>query len=249
MRLFIAFLASSFLALSHLARAEWHIFKGYNIAQCRFQGTTRLHAINSLLDHLLSNTPLVVSSAKLGIAGSPAYQTFFKSDRNLEWVTEIFDKITTGAKAEVLNHFGMTEIYPPTILCTDLENPATKNLAWRCQQHGWYIMQTSNSHRVVLCPRFWELGRAPTPKSSYCPLVVDNRFSPDNNRLIQNQYGLLVHALVNIYNQFSNESSSPKEVFKIQECADLSADRTIMNTNNYAFFASGMATPEFQYLR
>ena len=106
---------------------------------------------------------------------------------------------------------------------------------WRdCHEPGagqlFYVMGISF---IFLCPSFW--GRPAAPSFPDCPSVRKNWWTGEGQNLANYLAYYLIHEMVHFYlgGESLGISTSPPEVYPINDCVALSTFNSIRNPQNY----------------
>ena len=96
----------------------------------------------------------------------------------------------------------------------------------------------------MLCPEFWTLP--PEPDIHSCPRVRRNILSPNDGSLVRDMQSQLVHELAHLHGVGGGSGTNglgwrmgQYEPYLLQEAVDLSAEASINNAQNFAFYYAG----------
>lgn len=183
--------------------------------------------LQDILPQVWDGLQKVISDLE-GTTSQYGYSAFFKDDSNKAEVLQIYQRMAAGANVYVgLDHISRKR---PTFACAN--NVPETELAYRNCKPKTPLMSWVYTEFIFLCPLFWNMKPQTLP--SDCPLVVRNTFTPNDDRLLQNQEALLVGSLVHLYHDFDSHI-----VVTITDASELSASRSLLNAPNYALYYAG----------
>lgn len=216
---------------------------GYLLIGCNVPHTRHL---TTILSQMKSDVQSVIADVDHGTASRHGFRSFFKTDANVKNVRAVFESIANNY-AIYATHPAIVGLRPPTILCYD--GRATDAIDATHYRHncGWepgqvfatVAVSTHETASIALCGSFWHFP--PGPTNDQCPLLTGNRQSRklDNNaNLVENQYSLLIHELVHLYNPH-DPPDDYVETYNIQDAVNLNSTESLENAANYAYYASG----------
>ena len=119
----------------------------------------------------------------------------------------------------------------PEIMCLDENHPQWKRQK-PCDGHSVGVMFPF-TEVAIMCPLFFELHMS--PDSRHCPRVKHNTFSPDNHLVAYNRFAVFVHEFAHAY---VPNWDVEDEVMRPGPAVALSAEKSRMNPQNYALYAS-----------
>lgn len=225
--------------LSQLAIAQENlaVSGNYRIRYCGKGPDSKTAQLQALLPKFWKQLQLVLTDVKRGTA-SKAYQAFFKSQDNATYVQSIFQAIADGALVHIPVDGAPTHLSSsvyPSLLCIDPSIPNVDGLLPACNHAAAGIVP--NREIVVLCDDFWtQMKDRPLPVRSDCPRVKHNKFFPDDYRVMYNQFGTFVHEFAHAYIRVWDPANT--ETYNPTDAVNLSAERSLLNANNYALYAS-----------
>ena len=214
----------------------------YRLLQCGFGGQPGSQAsiVQDILATVRRKTEVVLVDAKLGSSSTHGFTSFFKSDSNKNVIQDVFSKILDGPVVTVSpqraqNIHRATAF--PTIVCANEGDPSTE---WMynslCQEQTHTAAgQRPGTELVVLCPLFFRLGQMgyAEPSSGFCPILIDNKLSPNSEALTLNQLSAMVHELTHLYGPVNQPNM---ESYRIQDAIDLNATASLENASNFVFY-------------
>ncbi|KAL8836599.1 MAG: hypothetical protein Q9176_006236 [Flavoplaca citrina] len=169
---------------------------------------------------------------------SKAYRAFFKSRKNAARVERVFKNLAEGAlvrlpvKGRAKGRYakGIDATYPE-VMCLDENHPQWKTQG-ACDGHSVGVMPPF-TEVAIMCPLFFELHMSPDAR--HCPRVKHNTFSPDNHLVSYNRFAVFVHEFAHAY---VPNWDVENEVMRPGPAVALSAEKSRMNPQNYALYAS-----------
>ena len=187
------------------------------------------------LSDMSTNLLRVIDDAALGDISEHGYTAFFKDLSSRSHVRDTYTRIKQGfpihTRENLQKPHGRAQ---PTIICVNDDDPNTIDLQAFCNQPGAVAVQLSYSPGIVgICPLFWPLRSAPLKVD--CPILENNKLFPPNDAasIDRTRYHVLVHELAHLY-----ITNAPRETYDIQGCVELNATASLMNAQNFAFYAS-----------
>ncbi|KAI4173421.1 MAG: hypothetical protein LQ343_002954 [Gyalolechia ehrenbergii] len=216
--------------LIRLARTQENLQTSgnYLIRYCPSDRATQLQA---LLPVFRKHLQEVLTDLPLGIH-SKAYQTFFKSQANIASVNRVFRRMADGDVILVPGKGPpFSRLHLPSILCLDPSIPNSEVLYAVCGE-GVVAAIVPQRELVILCEPFW--AQADQPSREQCPRVRRNYFIPNDHRVADNKFGVLVHQFARAY--LSNWD--PEQVFSPMNAARRSKELSLTDPNNYALYAA-----------
>lgn len=234
---------------------DWTTSGSYQIAYCNANDPSVEHPeaayLQALLPTVWSYIQNLLQDITLGTSSPHGYGAFFKTNDNLEAVRQVFQDIAdgpdilTGAWNKTTETFtGPAHWTPPLIVCVkpgDLDTLAGQEA---CNSGGRYTTTVGgvpkNSGIVYLWPIFFYLPMV--AQKAACPGVNPNanKFVGSGLDLGRSQYAVLVHELVHVYHTMG--IGEGMERYGIQETVELSAEKSLANPMNFAFYAAGMCS-------
>ncbi|KAL8899207.1 MAG: hypothetical protein Q9207_006310 [Kuettlingeria erythrocarpa] len=211
----------------------------YRIRYCGKGPGSKAAQLQALLPKFWAQLQLVLADVKRGTA-SKAYSAYFKSQDNATYVQSVFQAIADGALVQIPvdgapSHFSSSVL--PSIICVDPSVPNVDSLLSTCNHVAAAIVP--NREIVILCDHFWtQMADRPLPVRSDCPRVRHNKFVPDDYRVMYNQFGTFVHEFAHAYIRVWNPDNT--ETYNPTAAVNLSAERSLLNANNYALYASSV---------
>lgn len=228
---YVLWITAAFLHFAHTQ--ENSVWSGhYAIRYCGSGPGSKAAKLQALLPVFWNYLQHVLTDMQQG-TGSKAYRAFFKSQGNAARVENIFRRMANGDNILIPGNGPiLTRLLRPSILCLDHSIPNYEGLKAVCDLGFPPATIVPNRELVVLCPGFWELDEE--PYYSECPRVRRNRFSPNDHRVMYNMFGTFVHEFAHAY--LGNWDTN--ETYKVMDAAELSAEISLKNANNYALYAA-----------
>ena len=221
----------------------------YNIVYCNSQSThtrsNKARLLKTLLPLFTTVLEQLLNDVKLGTRSPHGFRALFKTSLNKKIVSSVFQKILNQDPINLITeraqYLGTSTAYP-TFVCLEPGNPHTSQaLAWCQEDEDTKLTTAPGWEAIFICPHFWNL-----PASAHlnqCPTVgADNKMveNPDEPGLAETMYGAIVHELVHMYyHKTASLVERVTETYDLQACVDLSAKDSVLNANNYAYYASG----------
>ncbi|KAL8656851.1 MAG: hypothetical protein Q9226_002500 [Calogaya cf. arnoldii] len=237
--LYLLIAVAGLLCQAAIAQENLVTSGNYQIQYCGKGPGSKAAQLQTLLPRFWRNTQLVLADVKRGTT-SEAYRAYFKSQANAAYVESIFQAMADGALLRIAVPGAPSKHHHPfypTIVCVDPSTPNFKRLQTVCSVKWGGAKPIATmipySHIMVICPGFWEQARK-KPLRSDCPTVERNKFVPDDQRLILNQYSAFVHEFTHAY----TSNWDPKEVYGLMDSVKLSAKSSLKNPNNFALYAA-----------
>lgn len=211
----------------------------YALTDCNARGESA--GIFQLLPQVWQALQLVLVDLEHGTSSRHGFRTFLKSNGNLPLVSKTLRAISDGKDLKT----GRPMIECPNPDDMAPEKLATYKMACFGQPESPLAASALPYHGVVvLCPSFWTFKAFPSMDD--CPAVSGRRghkeFVEYGSGLIYNQFAVLVHELVHLYNPVDQEFELG-EVYSAQECTNLNSRRSVRNANNWALYAAGELLP------
>lgn len=217
----------------------------YNILNCDAnndaveENVNRARILQKVLPLIHAQVQRLLYELKLGTRSPYGFEPLFKTWRNKKLVRSIFSKIRdeepVKLSPERARASGQKTAHP-TFACLNQGHAATASFLKYCV-HG--PLMTFGGHELIyICPSFFHLP--PGLRPDECPKLADNKLPGD--KLAESMYSALIHELVHMY--YPKTAGDPKtpernEVYDLQECIDLDSKRSMLNAQNYAYFAAG----------
>lgn len=199
----------------------------FAIHLCDSYQTSKLAALIGDIEDSIEN---VINDLALGTSSKHGYTTFFKQDANRAEISTVYRKIQMGANILVQN--GIASLRRPTFICSN-NQPGTNGLYEMCQENPTApVMRFRNSNLIPICPVFWTARQKPNRK--YCPVVVNNTLTPNNDILLLNQLSVLVWSLVYLYHAAAKDTGIIDG--GIATASNLNAAESLLSPQNYAFY-------------
>ena len=191
----------------------------------------------------------ILVDVQQGMASSHGYTAFFKTNDNKDTVTAMYTKILEGAG--FMHRCAIAPYENITFTCPEVTeyNPNGPD-GCGLKTHISAVYRSELPYLVELCPVFFYLPKTADPRR--CPSVRKNKMT--ETALSFTQVGTLVHEWAHIYgadpapdlpctvttdeNAVVN-ASDVLDVYRAQACAELPANRQILNAQNYALYYSG----------
>ncbi|KAL8723003.1 MAG: hypothetical protein Q9225_000619 [Loekoesia sp. 1 TL-2023] len=224
-------------ALLHFAHTQENtVWSGhYAIRYCGSGIGSKTARLQALLPHFWDYLEQVLIDVQKGTS-SKAYRAFFKTQGNAARVENIFRRMANGDNVLILGNGPiLTRLLRPSILCLDPSIPNWEGLKAVCDLGSPPATTVPNRELVVLCPGFWEMDEG--PDYSECPRMRRNKFGPNDHRVMYNMFGTFVHEFAHAY--LGNWGTN--ETYKVMDAAELSAEVSLKNANNYALYAAMVA--------
>ena len=117
-------------------------------------------------------------------------------------------------------------------MCLDENHPKWKTQVV-CKDHDVAGMQAF-TEVAILCPLFFD-EMTSSPDKRHCPRVKHNTFVPDDIRMTYNRFGVFVHEFAHAYVPNWDVGT---EVMRPGAAVGLNAEKSRMNPQNYALYAS-----------
>lgn len=86
---------------------------------------------------------------------------------------------------------------------------------------------------IAVCPIFWTLPRI--ARRAACSWVSNGSLLTEPWNLRTTQFAVLVHELMHVYHRFDRR----EEVYDTSDVVDLSAEKSLENAQNFAYYAAG----------
>ncbi|MCJ1482537.1 hypothetical protein MMC06_002703 [Schaereria dolodes] len=191
---------------------------------------------------------IAISDANLGIQSHHGFNSFFKTDGNVEYIENILTKMSKGTPIMVKD--GVEEVQvSPTFVCVSED---MQQSYWFSIGQGPYdlCVRTQNAlaihdeflNVIYLCSAFLALPERPTGRN--CPSIdtISNTFQGNNKTFFQYQTYVVVHELVHYYSegQDLDLASDPPETYDWNACVALSAEASIRNPNNFKIYVAAV---------
>ena len=194
----------------------------------------------------------VLVDLQQGVASQHGFTAFFKTNDNKDAVTSLYQKIALGDgfmdRCTIVPYENITFTCPEV---TEYSADGPDGCARNIRISAFY--RTELPYLVNICPTFYRLPKTADPRR--CPSVRKNKMTETG--LSFTQVGTLVHELGHIYgadpapdlpcsvttdeNAIVN-ASDVLEVYRAQACAELPANRQILNAQNFALYYSGRSS-------
>ena len=215
------------------------VIGNYLIVYCN-ANSTGSHAayLQLLIPYMQSHLQAVLTDLDRGTA-SPAYRTFFKTNKYLDSVRQVFTDMVNGSAVPYSTGGpqNITRWSPPVLVCADADQPFLHHLLDDCDVPPPAVIYVSHPAKFfAVCPIFWKLPRI--ARRAACPRVLDGRLLAEPWKPRTTQFAVLVHELAHVYNRFD----SREEVYDWSDVVGLSAERSLENAQNFALYASGKST-------
>ena len=219
----------------------------YLLRQCGSDGQPGSQAliVKDVLATVRSSLEAAIADTQLGTSSTHGFTSFFKSDNNKAVVQDLFNRILQGPLITLSPSTAQRThrtTAPPTFVCSNEGDPHTE---WMynslCQKYTHSPAgQRRGSQFIVLCPLFFRLGQLgfAGPPPGFCPILIDNKLSPNNEALTNNQLAVMIHELVHLYGPTKQASG---EAYSIQDAIDLNATASMANAANFAFYVAAIA--------
>ncbi|KAL8948648.1 MAG: hypothetical protein Q9183_007668, partial [Haloplaca sp. 2 TL-2023] len=209
----------------------------YHILYCQANSTNSPAAhLQRLLPQMVSGLRTVLTDLTKGTSSTHGYETFFKTQENIEKVHDVFWSMI-DAPYILSSSGGQNPSYrytAPTFVCAIDGEPDTRRLQQDCKSFRRSIMFVDEGRGfVTVCPYFWSLPHV--PQKDRCPVVVNNQFQTSGQAFANNQLAIMIHELVHIYNP---HNARVREVYDIREAASLNATASIKNAQSFAYYAA-----------
>lgn len=211
----------------------------YIVGNCACMNESQ--GIYNLLPQVWQTLQLVLTDLELGTASPHGFSTFFKSNTNLPIVRQVYRAIADGkdlptgrpiiecACPDVVDHEALYRAF--LYVCGPRPPSFKHHLASTLVDHG----------TVVLCPSFWAFKDFPDVDD--CVPVAGRRgrkrFLDDGRSLGDTRFSVLVHELVHLYNPL-DRANWTEEVYDIQRCGELDGEKSVANSQNWAFYADAV---------
>lgn len=194
----------------------------YLIYGCGYS-TKEIKALLAQVHHHLQKAIDSIESA--GPSGTEAYNAFFRGvDPKI--VTGVFRRIIAGSNILVNG-----QAQQPSIACLHPNNPVLRphwNICEKSKMDAFH----DESQYVFLCP---SALRLPTyPHSRNC-VRANTKFNVQ--KLVVNQFTILIHELVHLY---LNRPNLKPEVYGVIRCLELPPEKSVANAANYHFYIASM---------
>ena len=233
----VILLLTSCIAESLAAVYQW---QNYYMSHCT---ESQASQVISVFRDYETALPSILHEANLGLQSAYGFQSFFSVSENQVAVTSIFTQIKDTALITLPSGNSHSIVF----FCINQGDPTTV---------GAYNMWLEDTRRTAaalrgtyeiwLLPSFWHHKPGP-PALFDCPTVHGNKVLAGTDELRGSMWLILVHELVEKYlHELFSDSPSDypdyPEVYTMQECIDLPADKQVWNAQNYALFAAGIFT-------
>ncbi|KAL8866240.1 MAG: hypothetical protein Q9174_006417, partial [Haloplaca sp. 1 TL-2023] len=209
----------------------------YHILYCRANSTNSPAAhLQRLLPKMIWGLHTVLADLAKGTSSAHGYETFFKTQENVEKVHDVFWSMITAP--DIYSSSGGENPWymytPPTFVCAIDGEPVTRRLQQECRSPQPKVMFVDEGRGfVTVCPHFWSLPHV--PQKDKCPIVVNNQFQNNGQVFANTQLAIMIHELVHIY---SPHNARVREVYDIREAASLNATASLQNAQSYAYYAA-----------
>ena len=207
--------------------------RGWNIWHCNQGMRDSDHQISKLLDMIRTHVSLAAEDAKLGYSSTHGFPSLFKLTSSIPTVVNILEKIATAAPIELFDSFGIQKTETPSLACVFPGNPQTAKQLKLCVDRGISAGSDPNSKIIVVCPAFW--SHPVRPSKLDCPGLEGGRAFPNDDRLIGNQWSILLNQLSYLYVKSQGTSLT---VRNINDAINLNPQKSLLNTDSYGFYAS-----------
>ena len=200
----------------------------------------RSAGLPNLLAQVRQTIQLVIHDLQYGMASRHGYVTFFKSNKHLLFVEEVFRNITAGRTLQGRQ---------PAIVCLHPSGQApaqSSAYSMMCEPragHGLVRARGSRSQASLsLCPEFWSRPAFPNGTDD-CPVMAGRRGfqrfaeEEDGSALTDTQFGILIRELVRMYNPL-DKGPAEGGANGAQECSELNREESIQNAGNWALYAA-----------
>ena len=210
----------------------------YHILYCQANSTNSPAAhLQHLLPRMVWGLHTVLTDLTKGTSSTHGYETFFKTQENVEKVYDVFWSMI-DAPYILSSSGGENPSYrytAPTFICAIDGEPDTRRLQQDCRSPRQSVMFVDEGRGfVTICPHFWSLLHV--PQKDRCPVVVNNQFQASGQAFATNQLAIMIHELVHIY---SPHNARVREIYDIREAASLNATASLQNAQSFAYYAAG----------
>ena len=203
---------------------DWASSGNYRIYSCSSQA--------SKVEHLLDLAYLYVQTAILS-TNTPAYKAFFRS-ADPATVKTVLRAITAGTNITTKQNGSKH----PTLVCVNANDPGITAFWDICNEPSdILVIQPPETALVFLCPVFF--NRPLSPQNGDCGTVNYAETSMITHTYIAgSQYGLLMHALADMYIRETMPwvTTMSVKVRTENECLTLPPDQALRSSSSYALF-------------
>ena len=237
------------ILLPFFGRDDHTTIGNYQIVLCNTdQADSKAARLKTLLPLIQDILRIVIRDAETkGTSSRYGFGAFFKTDDSRAAVTDAYQKMVDGDTVDVSADRAIrigSRTASPTFACMEQGDSFTAHLLAKCSNraHGKRIarlMTWGASEIIMICPAFWDMPSGLTRSS--CPRVVDNRMVPNDETLMRSMFGSIVRILAHIYVPESLDygNSYVETVDNVQDVIELNETASLVNANNYGFYASG----------
>ncbi|KAI4087467.1 MAG: hypothetical protein LQ348_003083 [Seirophora lacunosa] len=189
----------------------------------------------SLLREIAADLPSIIAEANTGVQSAHGFKSLFTSDDAIPTVKGYLTNISRSATVTI-------DGQPKQVafVCLERVDPFTAAVYHDMTRRPFHNITAGTSEfgtpNINLPPLFFRLRRTSRPLS--CPRF-DRKHATIHQEFGATQYGTLIHELLDKYLDFNGRDRRVKEVYGLRNVIKLSADRQLLNAENYNLFASG----------
>lgn len=204
----------------------------FEVLGCEDPSIDRLSDVREVVHDIVLGAAQAADDAKLGTDSLYGFTELFKSNANRARVFGVFGQIASGAKVNALNKHGVLVPWTVGFLCPTPGHPLTDPIYKLCVERGMVGYVTKENPLVVLCPKMWDLPFV-LPQKKFCPRLDGSEYTSDT-WFQYNRFIVVMHKIVHLYSQ----PWLHPEKFDINDMVALDQSASVMNVNNFAFYAS-----------
>ena len=216
------------------------------MSHCTYRQAAQLTSIFRDYETALPN---ILHEAGLGLQSAYGYQAFFRVSENQAAVTSLCTKINDTASIVLPNGQDHRIVF----FCINEGDTSTAPA-----YEGWlqdpYMVAASDggTYGIWLLPPFWHHPQGP-PDLLDCPSVWRNKIKAGTVELTHSMWSIILHELGgkylhNLLRSSPSGLSEYPEVYAIQQCINLPAEKQVWNAQNFAMFAAGTSRLPHRYL-
>ncbi|KAL6714889.1 hypothetical protein ACLMJK_007149 [Lecanora helva] len=184
---------------------------------------------------------------------SAAYDTFFKDVSYEEQVLDVLIGIAFGEARQLDGDFiasqGLKDSTSPRLMCstapgqmvfTHTDRPPVDVYEY-CQerpQHPSFYL--SFFREIILCPHFFTTPIVALRSTCLTVNRYQGNFYQDGSLMTRYQLWSLMHELAHFYIQ----QTRPIDVYNVNDCLRLSAGRSVVNAQNFVYYAASKSHPQ-----
>lgn len=225
----------------------------YNVVNCG--GSTSL--VVNLLSRLYSSLLPVIQDANSNTP-SPAYNAFFKNPSYAPFVSALFSNVTTGVPLTPPAAYSFNGAVA-FICVTAPEQFTYSSIGGRQDAYNEclanpavfsnYIGFDPPKQYIVLCPSFFTSNVVTVPPPNTCLTVNTyiNRFRGNGQDFWGYKMWIMLVMITHYYLYTSKRITTITNIADANKCFRLSAEQSILNANNYVYYAASKSCLECGY--